>query len=154
MRFPMLTSVRLSAAVVLLGAALVSAEDKKAEADLKSVVGKWTVEKAELGGVDRTELFKALKFEILEGAKYSVEIGKEKDEGTFTVDPAKSPKEIDITSTAGPNKGKLIKAIYKIDGDTLTVCYELGTDKGTRPEKFESKPKTAVFLVTYKREKK
>ena len=59
---------------------------------------------------------------------------------------------MDIKGTDGPNKGKTIKTIYKIDGDTVTLCYELGGDG--RPTKFESKPESKQFLVVYKREKK
>ena len=59
---------------------------------------------------------------------------------------------MDIKGTGGPNKDKTIKAIYKIDGDTMTICYAL--DAGDRPTKFESKPDTKQFLAVYKREKK
>jgi uncharacterized protein (TIGR03067 family) len=127
--------------------------DEKADADLKAMVGKWKVEKAEYDGKDITAFFTTLKFGIHAGGKYTVDFGKEKDEGTFTVDPSKSPKEVDVKSEAGPNKGKTIKAIYKIDGDTMTVCYEHDTNE-PRPTKFESKAKTTHLLITYKREKK
>ena len=59
---------------------------------------------------------------------------------------------MDIKGTDGPNKGKTIKTIYKLDGDTLTVCYELGD--GDRPTKFETKADTKQLLANYKREKK
>jgi len=142
----------LAVPVFLLGVlSFAVADDKKNEDDIKASVGKWDVAKAELGGMDITEQIKTIKFEIMAGGKYTVVLG-EKDEGTFTVDASKTPKEMDIKSTAGPNKGKLIKAIYKIDGDAMTICYELGGgDK--RPTKFESKTDTKLFLVDYKRKK-
>jgi uncharacterized protein (TIGR03067 family) len=131
-----------------------AADDKKAEADLKAMVGKWKMETAKFDGKEVTNTFKGLKFEIREGGKYAVDFGDEKDEGTFTVDPSKAPKEIDIKSTGGPNKGKTIKAIYKLDSDTLTVCYEFDATAAQRPTEFESKDKTTHLLITYKREKK
>src|SRR5262245_11009724 len=140
--------VFVAPAVLVLSLAGAAAQEKKddaAAADLKAMVGKWKLEKAELGGQDALMLLKDLKFEI-------TGLGEEKDEGTFTVDPSKSPKEMDIKSTGGPNKGKTIPAIYKLDGDTLTIAYELGG--GKRPEKFETKPDTKHFLAVYKREKK
>jgi uncharacterized protein (TIGR03067 family) len=141
--------------ILMLSIATAVGNDKKADdaiaADLKALVGKWKIEKAEIGGKESLALFKELKFEITEGGKYALELGV-KDEGTFTVDPGKSPKEMDIKGEAGPNKGKTIKAIYKIDGDTMTICYELGG--GDRPTKFETKPDTKLFLAVYKREKK
>lgn len=145
--------VSLALAVLLCLAVVVGADDKKNEADRKAMVGKWTVEKAEIGGKDITVSFKILKFEVREGGKYSTELGDIKDEGTFTADASKNPKQMDITATEGVNKGTTIPAIYKFDGDTLTVCYDLA-DKPARPEKFESKADTKTFLVTYKRAKK
>lgn len=144
----------LAVVAVLFVAGSVGADDKKNEADLKAMVGKWTVEKAEIGGKDITEHLKVLKFEIRDGGKYTAQVGEEKDDGTFTVDAAKKPKEMDVKPNGGPHKGKLVKAIYKLDGDTLTICYDFDAEKGKRPEKFESKPDTMLLLVTYKREKK
>src|SRR5262245_36449973 len=100
--------------------------DEAAAADLKAMVGKWKVEKAEIGGKDALALVKDLKLEIAEGGKYTVLVGEQKDTGTVTVDPSKKPAEMDIKGAEGPNKGKTIKTIYKIDGDTMTVCYDLG----------------------------
>jgi uncharacterized protein (TIGR03067 family) len=127
--------------------------DDAAEADLKAMVGKWKVEKAELGGKDATAVVKDVKLELAEGGKYKLDLLGQKDEGTFSVDPSKKPAEMDIKGMEGPNKGKTIKTIYKLEGDTLTVCYELGGGT-TRPTKFETKPDTKLFLATYKREKK
>ena len=70
----------------------------------------------------------------------------------FTVDSGKTPRQMVIKGNGGPNKGKTIPAIYKLDGDTLVMCYNLGG--GDLPAAFESKPDTKLFLATYKREKK
>jgi uncharacterized protein (TIGR03067 family) len=126
--------------------------DDAAEKDLKALVGKYKIEKAELGGKDTLALFKELRFEIPESGKYKLELGGQKDEGTFSVDPSKKPAEMDIKGVEGPNKGKTIKAIYKLDGDTVSICYGLGG--GDRPTKFETKDGTMQFLAVYKREKK
>ncbi|MBN9122044.1 MAG: TIGR03067 domain-containing protein [Planctomycetes bacterium] len=130
------------------------AADEKSDADLKAMVGKWKVEKAVMAGKDVTErVASIMKFEIREGGKYTTQIGDQKEEGAFTIDPTKSPKEVDVKPTGGPNKGKTVKAIYKLDGDTFTACYNFDADKGARPEKFESKEGTTHLLIVYKREK-
>jgi uncharacterized protein (TIGR03067 family) len=126
--------------------------DDAAAADLKAMVGNWKLTKAELGGKDALALLKDLKFEITGPGKYTAQVGEQKDNGTFTVDPSKKPAEMDIKATGGPNKDRTIKAIYKLDGDAMTICYELGGD--ARPAKFESKPDTKLFLAAYKRETK
>jgi uncharacterized protein (TIGR03067 family) len=144
--------VILTTAFVFAAASLVAADDKKNEAELKAAIGKWDIQKAELGGKDITDNLKAMKFEITGAGKYSLVLGEEKDEGTFTVDASKTPKEMDIQSTVGPNKDKIIKAIYTLEGDTMVVCYELG-GANKRPTKFESKADSKLFLVNYKRKK-
>ncbi len=126
--------------------------DDKTDADLKAMVGKWKIEKAELSGKDISDAIKEAKFEITAGGKYTLQIGEEKDAGSFTIDPSKKPKEIDVKPTAGPLKDKTMKAIYKLDGDTMTVCYQHDAD-GKRPEKFESKDGTTHLLIVYKRMK-
>jgi uncharacterized protein (TIGR03067 family) len=143
-----------SVAILALFLATTVSADEKSDAELKALVGKWKVEKAELGGKDITEHLKDLKFEIRAGGKYTVEVGEEKDEGSFTVEPGKTPKAMDVKPTGGPHKGKLVKAIYKLDGNALNICYDFDTESGKRPEKFESKEGTMLLLITYKRAKK
>ena len=141
--------VRFSlSAALLVFAAAAPADDA---ADLKALVGKWKLEKAEVGGADFLAQLKDLDFEIAPGGKYTAKFGGITDVGTFTVDSTKSPKTMDIKASDGPNKGKTIPAVYKIDGDTVVICYQLGG--GDRPKTFESKKDTQLFLATYKRVK-
>lgn len=147
----MLLRVPFAAALAACLVAPVLADDKKNEADLKALVSKWSIEKAELGGKDITDVLKVLKFEIRANGAYTAQHDDQKDEGAFTVDTSKTPKEMDIKGTGGPNKGKTIKAIYKLDGDALVICYAF--DAGDRPTKFESKDGTQHLLTTYKRVK-
>jgi uncharacterized protein (TIGR03067 family) len=137
---------------VLLAFALTATARADDKADLKAGAGKWKLEKAEIGGKDALNTLKDLELEILADGKYTITVGSEKDQGTFTIDPTKTPKQMEIKPTGGPNKGRTLKAIYKLDGDTLTICYELGD--GGFPKAFESKPDTKLFLAVYKREKK
>ncbi len=96
------------------------------------------------------EIRKTIKLVVMDG-KYAVTVGENVDQGTVKLNPAAEPKELDITGTEGPNKGRTIQAIYERDGDTLRVCYDLsGTN---RPKEFSTQPGTQLFLVTYKREK-
>jgi uncharacterized protein (TIGR03067 family) len=121
-----------------------------APTEMKALVGKWTVTKAELGGQDVFQIAKDLKFEILEGGKYTSKLGEEQEDGSFRIDAVNRPKVMDLMPINGPGKGKTIKAIYKLEGDTLTVCYA----DGPRPTKFATKSGTTELLMVYKREKK
>ncbi len=79
--------------------------------------------------------------------------GQEKKpvEAALKVDPGKEPREIDVTFTAGPNKGDTLKGVYKLEGDALTICH--GGLGGDRPTDFESKPGSGKSLVVCKRQK-
>ncbi|HSQ55057.1 MAG TPA: TIGR03067 domain-containing protein [Gemmata sp.] len=121
-------------------------------AELKALVGKWKVASAELGGKDITEHLKEMKFEIKAGGKYTAQVGELKDDATFSVDLAKKPREMDVKPNGGPQKGKIVKAIYKLEGDTLIICYDHDHAEN-RQSRFESKEGTTVLLITYKREK-
>ena len=105
-----------------------------------------------VGCVDADPATDDVTLEIAEGGKYTVVIAGQKDVGTVHVDSAKKPAEMDIKGTDGPNKGKTIKTIYKLDGNTLVICYELGD--GARPTKFETTASSKQLLATYKRQKK
>jgi uncharacterized protein (TIGR03067 family) len=65
--------------------------------------------------------------------------------GTFKVDPAKNPSEFDLSLVEGQ---KPMPGIYKIEKDTLTICYSLD---GTRPTKFESPVASQISVWTLKR---
>ena len=117
----------------------------------EGIDGTWIPSEAELGGKKfPDEVRKSIKLVIADG-KYTVTVGKAVDKGTAKLNTSAKPKELDITGTEGPNKGKKIMAIYERDGDTLRVCYDL-SGKG-RPKEFKSEADTQLFLVTYKREK-
>ena len=134
---------------LVLSFTLVASGDDAKDGD--ALDGTWLPETAELGGkMFPDEIRKAMKLVVKDG-KYTVTVGKQVDEGTVKLSPAAKPKELDITGTDGPNKGKTILAIYERDGDTLRVCYDL-SGKG-RPTQFKTRADTRLFLVTYKREK-
>ncbi len=58
---------------------------------------------------------------------------------------------MDVHGTEGPNKGKTYPAIVQLSGDRMKICYDLSGK--ARPTRFESKPKTLLFLAGYKRVK-
>jgi uncharacterized protein (TIGR03067 family) len=119
--------------------------------DGDTVEGAWLPSAAELAGKTfPDEVRKSIKL-VIEDGKYTVSLGKAVDKGTIKLNTAAKPKELDITGTDGPNKGKKILAIYERDGDTLRICYDL-SGKG-RPKAFKTNEGTQLFLVTYKREK-
>jgi len=88
----------------------------------------------------------------------------------FKLDPTQMPKTLDQTTEYRDRKtlefgGKknpakpesLTKpklAIYKLDGDTLTICYAGYYDKGKRPSDFTAAKQSDRLIYVLQREKK
>jgi uncharacterized protein (TIGR03067 family) len=144
--------MRTIAGLALLIAGVAGAADGPAD-EVKKFEGAWAFESALLEGkaLPAAELekvrvvFKGDTFKLMEG-------DKELAAGTFKVDPGQKPAAIDTTMTAGPDKGKEEKGIYKFDGDKLVLCFGHG-DKAPRPKEFESKEGGKTELSVLKRAK-
>lgn len=67
---------------------------------------------------------------------------------TFKVDSSKSPKEIDFQYTTPEGKEWTLQGIYKLDGNTLTVCKRT-EDGEDRPKEFKAGDTT--LLVVFER---
>jgi uncharacterized protein (TIGR03067 family) len=70
----------------------------------------------------------------------------------YTIDPSKSPKEIDIVSTSGSNKGKTAPGIYAFEGDEFKLCFA-NRPGGTRPITFAAKEGSGHTLFVFRRVK-
>jgi uncharacterized protein (TIGR03067 family) len=119
--------------------------------DSDAIQGTWLASAAEIGGkLFPDEVRKSIKLTLKDG-KYTVTLGNSRDQGTIKLDPSAKPKALDITGTDGPNKGRTILAIYALNGDTLTICYDLSGK--SRPTEFKTTEGSQLLLVTYQREK-
>ena len=122
---------------------------KRSTEGKQSIEGIWVPKDAELAGVKLPEeSLKNWKL-VLKPEQYVFENGNEADQGTWKLDPSKTPQPIDITGTEGPNKGKTILAICQLSKDELKICYDLSGKN--RPTEFTTKPGTPLFLVNYQR---
>ena len=70
----------------------------------------------------------------------------QRTEGTFRLDAAKAPKELNLTL----GEGQTIEEIYELDGNTLKVCFP--TRGGKRPTEFKTTQQSSLSLVVYERE--
>jgi uncharacterized protein (TIGR03067 family) len=92
---------------------------------------------------------------IFEGNTFTIkEADRIKSKGTFTRNQAKTPHEIDMTATKGRDeaRGKTIKGIYEVTGETLKWCFR--EPDGQRPTEFAVPEGSGAVLVTLKRVKK
>jgi uncharacterized protein (TIGR03067 family) len=133
---------------VLVIGLLVAADDKKD--DLKDKLkGTWTVISMEEGGKKAPD--DAIKGMTLtfDGDKVTYKHGNDTKMATFKLDATQKPGHFDIMPSDGPEKGKTLKMIFMLDGDTLIIAGAKNDD-GPRPKTFEE----AHGKMTLKREKK
>ena len=81
--------------------------------------------------------------------------GKETVKLSFTVDPSKSPNQIDLTFLDGPDKGEECRGIYEFERGNLWICMTEPGAKVPRPEKMamSSTSKTALIILQDKDKK-
>ena len=135
--------------VVCLASALAVA--RAADADKDELQGVWIATSMEINGEPApTAEVKATRF-AFKGEKllfrHSKDDGKE-EQGTFKVDPKKSPKQLDITI-----KNKTLHGIYEVKNDQLKVCFETGDKRENRPTKFATNKEEELVLIVFKRQK-
>lgn len=70
---------------------------------------------------------------------------------TYKLDPSTTPKIMDVTITAGEEKGTTFEGIYELDKDKLKICLRiLGKE---RPSEFATKANSNLVLLTLERAK-
>jgi uncharacterized protein (TIGR03067 family) len=116
--------------------------------DLPSLVGSWIGETGIKGGKPSPPEDASMEFSK-DGTLIFKEKGKEIP-GSYKMDATPFPAQLDLTLGAG-GQNISFPGIYKIDGDTLTICF---TFMGDRPTKFESPDGSKTMLITLKRAKK
>jgi uncharacterized protein (TIGR03067 family) len=120
--------------------------------DTDRLLGAWAGEKAEAAGMPLPVPVGGMTMEFQPDGKLVIKEGAKPPEAAgYTADPKKDPHEIDLTPPAAGGKVMTMLGIYKVEGDTLTLCLTVGAG---RPTKFESAAGQATMLLTFKRAKK
>ena len=136
----------LTAGAVLATAGARGDDDKKAAEKLE---GKWVATSWKRGdgevGKDKVDTELTLGKGSYEFPKGINRISKT---GTFKIDAAKGT--IDFTPEDGPAKGKTLLGLYKVEGNTLTLCFSAADRE--RPKEFKTGDRNTV-LATYERKK-
>jgi uncharacterized protein (TIGR03067 family) len=145
--------------VLMLAASLVTVADRppkpKKTDPVKDVMqrleGKWSIVSLESRGRQipaatlqqwnyRLEIKDGQFIRETRGRKYAMKL---------QIDPAKSPWAMDLTTTTG--RPRTYRAIFKMEGDTLTICQS--SINRERPTEFTSQGKVRTMLMVWKRDK-
>ncbi len=128
-------------------------EDRAKKADKESIQGEWKVDSAKANGQepqgDEGERIKGSTWTIT-ADKITVTFKGEDRVSSYEIDAAAKPKIINVMT----EKEGTFKGIYKLDGDTLTICASVGRGDNERPTEFESKEGGFTMLLVLKRVKK
>jgi uncharacterized protein (TIGR03067 family) len=145
-------------ATLLIGLALAVGAPGPKETPKKeaTIVGEWIGEKAIAGGKELPVPPGGISFTFMADGQMMVKEGvkREKaDTGSYKLDPKKDPAEIDLVPPMKKND-PIVQGIYKLDGDTLILCFGRGAPGKERPKKFESPEGSDLIVITMKRAKK
>ncbi len=115
------------------------------ESELSGLNGCWAAVGAQLDGI-------GLPSELLPDLTLHVQSGNfvfGSDEGLLAINRNAHPPALDVIATSGPNRGRVVPAIFEQAGGMLRVCYALVGNE--RPAEFRAPHGSRRFLVTYRR---
>jgi uncharacterized protein (TIGR03067 family) len=107
--------------------------------------GTWIPVKQEIGGKELPAIVFQTQKLIIADSIYTL-VAESVDKGTLKYNNGK----MDIYGKEGVNSGKHFTAIYKIENQHLTICYNLKGD--VYPSSFESKSSPLLFLSVFKKQ--
>ena len=114
--------------------------------ELEALRGNWNVL---IKGAEKADQDLQHQFSMVENS-LQIRIGGASIDLKFRVNPAKKPKEINITRMLPDGSDTSMLGIYDLDGDTLKLCFDDFGKK--RPTEFKSKAGSTYLKMT--REKK
>lgn len=148
----------LSCALVLFSTSSVWADDAK-KTDKEKLQGTWQVTKGMSDGKELPKEMNAKVKIVISTDKLTIYPpdgdGTESFDNVYQIDESKTPKTIKIkkSKNADQIEREYSLGIYKLNGDTLTICMASRPGK-ERPTKFEAAENSGYILLTLKRVKK
>ncbi len=124
--------------------------DKEPKTDQEKIQGAWQVISLVRDG--KAEPVVGVEPWVFKGERLMSSMPESRSDAKFILDPTKTPKNLTLTFPLVFGARFDFPCIYKLEGDTLTVCchgekfVELG-----RPTKFSAKAGTGAALIVLKR---
>jgi len=100
--------------------------------------GAWVPVSASMSGQELMIAELRVKYLVLDGHDYNIvdRSNQVVDRGEYLVNGSVKPWTIDIVGRDGPNAGRRMLAIFELQDDQLTVCYNL--DRNNRPANMQN----------------
>ena len=71
------------------------------------------------------------------------------DGGELRLSGTQADGEVDLVGTEGPSTGRIIPAIFELNGDQLRLCYDL--ERAARPASMTPEAEQLLLRITYER---
>jgi uncharacterized protein (TIGR03067 family) len=117
--------------------------------DLDLLQGSWSVTTLELDGQKMPAAMLADARIVVQGDRFTSTGMGGVYEGTLELDESTTPRQLNMTFDAGPEKGNTNLGIYKLDGDIWKLC--LATRGTARPSRFASNARSGFAFETLTR---
>jgi uncharacterized protein (TIGR03067 family) len=117
---------------------------KPLDANKHPLNGVWIPIQQEMGGKPIPVIATASQKLTIQDTTYTL-VAESTDRGTVIYSGGK----MDIYGKEGPNAGKHFRAIYKLEGEQLTICYDLSGDQ--YPAGYETSQHPYYFLSVFKK---
>ncbi len=121
----------------------------KGPEEVKLLQGEWTLTALEADG-EKLELPDDGREVRFQGDRIVVD-GEERYR--YHLDAAAHPRLIDVVPLAGDQKGQVLEGIFRLQGETLTICLHGGDGQRMRPVEFVTRPGSQCMLVTLQRKR-
>lgn len=146
-----------SIALVLGFGGIALADDAASKKLLKDLEGNYTAASIKRAGEDApADFLKGIALAI-KGDTFTIKFKEgektEEKNATIVIDTAQKPTAIDLTPKDGPEAGKPMLGIIKVEKDTVTYCWSDRGDKAERPKEFSSTKENKQFLIVMKKAK-
>jgi uncharacterized protein (TIGR03067 family) len=117
----------------------------------RGLEGAWMPVSATVSGKELVVSELRVKYLVLDGRDYNIvdRSNQVVDRGEYLVNHSAMPWTIDIVGHDGPNAGRSMLAIFELEGDRLTVCYDL--DGKNRPANMDANEDQLLLSITYER---
>jgi uncharacterized protein (TIGR03067 family) len=126
-----------------------AADDQAASRELKALAGSWKLVAVETEGqaVPKGDL-PVISFTLRPDGTSTVRTPDGEFQTKSVLDPARTPRTLDIEYLGGPLKGQKQYGVYKVEGDRWTVCATPpGGKPEDRPRGFDAKTATGTLVV-------